>query len=205
VLSVPNGLTLYFARHGQTEANVEKRFQGHSIDTPLTDTGVQQARDLAAILRANVSPPQELDFVCSPLERAQATMEIIRETLDLPPDGFRIDPRLIEIDLGAWDGLTDAEARARYPKEFAARAADKWNVPPPGSRENYAAVAKRMSGFVEDLGRDTFAISHGAATRILRGLFAGMNWQQMSALDEPQGCVFRVVGSDVVRLDPSAS
>jgi hypothetical protein len=32
-----------------------------------------------------------------------------------------------------------------------------------------------------------------------------MNWQQMSALDEPQGCVFRVVGSDVVRLDPSAS
>ncbi|HEY0107708.1 MAG TPA: histidine phosphatase family protein [Rhizomicrobium sp.] len=200
-LEVPNGLTLYFARHGQTEANVAKRFQGRSIDTPLTELGVKQAGDIAAILRREVPAYPELDFVSSPLKRAQATMEIIRDALGMPDNGFRTDERLVEIDLGNWDGLTDAQAEHRYPKEYAARAADKWNVRPPGSRENYATVAQRMTAFVESLERDTFAVSHGAATRVLRGLFLGLTWQQMSALDEPQGCIFRVRGSDLARLD----
>jgi broad specificity phosphatase PhoE len=55
---------------------------------------------------------------------------------------------------------------------------------------------------VTDLGRDTFAVSHGATTRILRGLLAGLTWQEMSALDEPQGVVFRVHATVVERLDP---
>ncbi len=203
-LEVPEGVTLYFARHGQTEANVDKRFQGQTIDTPLTENGVRQAYDLGKILRADAPEFAALDFVCSPLERAQATMELVRDALDLPIDGFRTDSRLIEIDLGLWDGLTAAEAERGYPKVYAARAGDKWNVRPPGSRENYAAVAARMADFVNSLACDTFAVSHGAATRILRGLFAGMAWQQMSDLDEPQGCVFRVRGSDVVRLDAEA-
>ena len=200
-LEVPSGVTFYFCRHGQTEANVEKRFQGHTLDTPLTETGLRQACDIAQILRANVAAPDTLDFVCSPLERAQATMEIILGELGLPVDGFHTDARLIEIDLGFWDGLTDAEAKHRFPKEYAARTADKWNVAPPGSRENYAAVARRMTAVVDGLERDTFAVSHGAATRILRGLFAGMSWKEMSDLDEPQGCVFRATGGAVVRLD----
>ncbi len=200
-LEVPQGLTLYFCRHGQTEANVAKRFQGHTVDTPLTELGVQQACDIAQIMRGDVPAFPELDFVCSPLERAQTTMELIRDALGLPPDGFRLDARLVEINLGAWDGLTDAEAERRFPKEYAARTADKWNVFVPGGGENYAAVAQRISAFVSGLERDTFAVSHGAATRILRGLFAGLDWKQMSALDEPQGCVFRVTGSAVARLD----
>ncbi len=52
------------------------------------------------------------------------------------------------------------------------------------------------------LEHDSFAVSHGATTRILRGLLAGLDWQAMSALDEPQGVVFRVRGQAVVRLDP---
>ena len=203
-LEVPNGVTLYFCRHGQTEANVEKRFQGHSIDTPLTEQGVRQARDIAEIVRADVADFAQLDYVSSPLERAQATMELIRNELGLSFDEFRIDPRIIEINLGAWDGLTAEEAEHRFPKEFAARAADKWNVAVPGGGENYASVAARMTAFVESLERDTFAVSHGAATRVLRGLFADMNWKQMSALDEPQGCLFRAHAGEVVRLDKPA-
>ena len=40
------------------------------------------------------------------------------------------------------------------------------------------------------------------AARILRGLLTGLDWRAMSALDEPQGVVFRVRGTEVVRLDP---
>jgi probable phosphoglycerate mutase len=128
-------------------------------------------------------------------------MEIARAVLELPRLGYHTDPRIQEIDLGAWDQLTDAEARALDPEFFAKRAADKWHVRVPGG-ENYADVAKRVTSFVNDVATNTFAVSHGATTRILRGLFAGLSWQQMSDLDEPQGVVFRARGSVVERLDP---
>ena len=129
-------------------------------------------------------------------------MEIIRKALDLPPDGFATDARLQEIDLGEWDQLTDAEARARDPALFEARGADKWNIHVPGG-ENFEEVAARVSDWVASLSADTFAVSHGATTRILRGLFLGLDWRAMNALDETQGVVFRVrgLGNQVVGPD----
>ncbi|MEJ1970577.1 MAG: histidine phosphatase family protein [Rhizomicrobium sp.] len=199
-LSLTDGLTLTFARHGQTVANLKKQFSGIK-DTPLTPLGREQAGAVGAILLRELGPQPQFDFVSSPLPRAKATMEIVRAALDLAPHGYHTDPRLQEIDLGIWDQLTDDEARALDPEMFARRTADKWHVRIPGG-ENYADVARRIESFVRDLDRDTFIISHGATTRILRGLFAGMGWQQMSALDEPQGVVFCVRGSDVMRWDP---
>jgi broad specificity phosphatase PhoE len=200
-LSVPAGITLYFCRHGQTEANAEKRFQGRTRDTALTPLGVQQAQAIAAIMQHNAPDFANLAFVASPLPRARRTMEIVRTDLGLPADGYATDDRLMEIDLGAWDGLTDEEARARFPKEFVERGNDKWNVRVPGG-ENYEDVAGRATSWIRDLKADTFAVAHGAFTRILRGLFAGATWRQMSDLDEPQGVVFRVRGNTVKRFNP---
>jgi broad specificity phosphatase PhoE len=200
-LRLPAGVTLYFARHGETVANVEKRFSGRK-DTPLTPRGREQARAIGLTLKRDVPDFAGLDYVASPLARARATMEIVRTVLGLTADAYRLEPRIAEIDLGLWDQLTDAEARALDPAYFDRRAADKWNVPTPGG-ENYEAVAARLTGWVAGLTTDTFAISHGAATRILRGLFAGLDADHMSTLDEPQGVVFRVKGSDVVMLPPA--
>ncbi len=199
-IELPKGLTLYLARHGETVANVEKRFQGHTIDTPLTPKGLEQAKTLGRILKVNAADPAALVYVSSPLHRAQHTMQIVLETLGFADDSYTTDPRLIEIDLGAWDGLTADEAKARFPEAYAARTADKWTVDVPGGGENYASVARRATSFVMGLKTDTFAVSHGAFTRITRGLFQGMTWQQMSDLDEPQGVIFRIRGSQVERL-----
>ena len=199
-LSLAPGLTLYFARHGETVANVEHRFQGRTKDTPLTELGVAQAHLLAGILEREASNVPRLKFVASPLPRARKTMEIVLAALGLPVANYTTDDRLMEIDLGAWDGLTHAEARALDPVAYERREGDKWNVRVPGGGENYADVAARAESFVRDLRADSFAIAHGAFTRILRGLFAGLTWKQMSDLDEQQGVVFRVNGSDVVRL-----
>jgi probable phosphoglycerate mutase len=128
-------------------------------------------------------------------------MSIVLSICGLPRDAFSVEERIVEIDLGAWDGLTKAEARALDPAAYDAREADKWNVRDPGSRENYADVARRAESWIADITADTFAVSHGAFTRILRGLFVGMGWKEMSDLDEPQGCVFRVRGCNVERLD----
>lgn len=198
-LSLPAGLTLYFCRHGETEANVEKRFQGRTRDTPLTANGREQARTLARTLRAGVQNVDTLAYVSSPLPRACTTMEIIRGELGLPERGYTTDPRLQEIDLGIWDGLTDAEARALDPAMFEKRGNDKWDVRVPGG-ENYADVAARAESWIADLKADTFAVSHGAFTRILRGLFAGLSWKQMSDLDEKQGVMFCVRDSAVTVL-----
>jgi probable phosphoglycerate mutase len=200
-LKLRDGLTFYFCRHGETEANVAKRFQGRTIDTPLTPKGLQQAADIGKILAREAGMRPDLTFFCSPLPRARKTMDIIREEVGLPLVGYMTDTRLLEINLGAWDGLTAEEARARDPAMYDKRTSDKWNVRVPGGGENYDDVARRAENFVDDLTADSLAVSHGAFTRILRGLFQGLDWQQMSDLDEPQGCLFRARGSDVVRLD----
>ena len=197
-LSLAPGITLYLARHGETEANREKRFSGRK-NTPLTERGREQAKAIGLALERELGKAPNLAFVSSPLARARITMEIARERLGLPRQGYTTDARIEEINLGEWDQLTDAEARARNPALFDARAADKWNVHVPGG-ENYAEVAKRAEDWIASLARDTFAVSHGAFTRILRGLFLGLGAAEMSALDEPQGVVFRVRGSDVIEL-----
>lgn len=200
-LRLAPGLTLYFARHGQTIANLENRFQGWTRDTPLTPLGIEQARAIGRILSSELTVPGAVRFVSSPLPRARKTMEIALEAVALPTNAYLVDDRLAEINLGAWDGLTHAEARALDPDAYARREGDKWAVRVPGGGENYADVAARAAAWVRDLTTEHVAITHGAFTRILRGLFAGSTWQEMSKLDEPQGCVFRVRGSIVDRLD----
>jgi probable phosphoglycerate mutase len=203
-LSLRAGVTLYFCRHGETEANFEKRFQGRTRDTPLTPKGRGQARTIAHTLLATAPDVGTLSYVSSPLPRARTTMEIILEQLGLPKDRYRTDTRLQEIDLGIWDGLTDAQARALDPAMFERRTNDKWDIRVPGG-ENYADVAARAESWIADLAVDTFAVSHGAFTRILRGLFAGIGWKEMSSLDEKQGVTFRVSGSAVTELQAAAN
>ncbi len=150
-LSLKPGLTLYFARHGQTEANAEKRFQGWTRDTALTPLGLTQAADVAAILKRELGDAPGIAMVASPLPRARTTMEIVRAALNLSPEGYTTDDRLKEIDLGRWDGLTDAQAREQGPALFDARIADKWHVRVPGG-ENYAEVAARVSDWIARAG-----------------------------------------------------
>jgi len=198
-LELKAGITLYLARHGETVANVEHRFQGRN-DTPLTEHGRIEARMLASILAECLVGKPTPHFVASPLPRARTTMKMILTALGIPAR-YDTDPRLMEINLGAWDGLTDDEACALDPKMWDARIHDKWNVRVPGGGENYAMVAERLKAWASELREDTVAISHGAACRIFRGLFAGMNWEQMSALDEPQDCVFIFHGGTMRRAD----
>lgn len=199
-LELKPGITLYLARHGQTLANEQHRYSGKR-DTPLTELGLSQAHAVGRIMARAVGMRPRIAFVASPLPRALATMQIVRRELGMPPDGFATDARLEEIDLGLWDQLTDTEARALDPARFEARGADKWQVRVPGG-ENYQDVAARAGAWVRSLTADTFAVSHGAVIRILRGLFGGLAWQAMSALDEPQGVVFYIKGAQVTRLDP---
>ena len=65
---------------------------------------------LASILAECLAGKPRPHFVSSPLPRARKSIELILEALGLPPV-YDTDPRLMEIDLGAWSGLTDLDAR----------------------------------------------------------------------------------------------
>ena len=122
-------------RHGQTPMSVQKRYAGRT-DVPLTDAGLAQAAAAAKRLA-----PAGIDaIVASPLRRTVQTAEAVAEVIGLPvvtEDGFR------ETDFGAWEGLTFAEVRERWPSEMTAWLADP-EVAPPGG-ESFAEVSERVT------------------------------------------------------------
>ncbi len=101
-MTKPYAGRLCFVRHGQTFANINKVWHGHT-DTALTDEGYNQTQLLGAYfpqyLRADV-------IYTSPLQRARITAEAIASTFNL---SVIHDPRLMELHLGDWEGKTFVE------------------------------------------------------------------------------------------------
>ena len=125
-------------RHGQTPMSVQKRYAGLSpkTDAPLTDTGVRQA---AAAAKRLASAGIDA-IVASPLRRTVRTAEEVAAVTGVPvltDEGFR------ETDFGAWDGLTFAEVRERWPSELTTWLADP-SVAPPGG-ESFDQVSERVT------------------------------------------------------------
>jgi len=122
-------------RHGQTPMSVQKRYVGRS-DVPLTGLGVQQAVAAAKRLAS-----ADLDvIVTSPLRRAVRTAGEVAAATGAPvvtDEGFR------ETDFGAWEGLTFAEVRERWPAQMTAWLADPAVAPPGG--ESFAEVSERVT------------------------------------------------------------
>ena len=111
---------IIFVRHGETPYNAENRLQGQR-DIPLAARGRDQARAVGRALRDRIGA--EIDrleaaqaFVASPLLRTRETMELARAAMGLTPAGYRLDPALVELTFGDWEGLTWPEVKARDPK-----------------------------------------------------------------------------------------
>jgi broad specificity phosphatase PhoE len=98
--------SFYLLRHGQTDWNLEGRYQGHS-DVPLNATGLAQAHAAAERL-ATVAIDR---IVTSPLIRALKTAAIVAEKLGLP---LHPDIGLIERNFGSFDGLVIGEVKQRH-------------------------------------------------------------------------------------------
>ena len=103
-------LTLYIVRHGETEWNQEGRIQGR-LNSSLTEKGRHYAKLLGDRLK-------DVDFfrvISSPSERTRNTTELIIGERGLL---YETDERIMEMDMGPWQGLLKDEIRERYPTEF---------------------------------------------------------------------------------------
>ncbi|WP_241157653.1 histidine phosphatase family protein [Schaalia sp. ZJ1691] len=125
---------IVFIRHGQTDFNVERRFQG-IINHPLNDYGRQQAHHAGSVLGARLVAPSRqvgisahpgqgasVRMVCSPLDRARETAEILRTecvSRGVECAEISIDQRLIERSYGVFEGRTLDEVASTHPQELA--------------------------------------------------------------------------------------
>lgn len=158
-------MTLFtLVRHGQTDWNVARRYQGHQ-DIPLNTEGKQQAEDLALVLNDEVFDA----IYSSDLQRAMQTAHILQKgrRIDLFPD-----TRLREICFGDWEGASLQDMRAAYPERFTLSANDPAIPLAPGG-ESVVAVAQRTKAFAEEVSRlypngKILVVTHGLALASLR-------------------------------------
>ena len=171
-------------RHGQTQWNVEGRFQGQT-DIPLDPEGEQQA-ERAARLLAGLWPDA---IISSDLGRAMATAAPLARLTGLP---VTPDKELRERFGGLWEGLTDSEIRARYPAEHA-----QW-LPPGG--ESSAAVADRAGAALARIadgmapGTLVVVVSHGAAIRLGAAQLLGFPEDLWGTVGPLANCAWSVLG-----------
>jgi broad specificity phosphatase PhoE len=187
-----NSPLFYFVRHGETDWNAERRLQGQ-LDIALNDIGRRQSAQCGSTLRGLIAArrkaPADFAFISSPLSRARETMEILRGGLDLPRDGYAIEPRLAELSFGRWEGLTYAEVRALDSAALAVRERDKWNFTTPDG-ESYAGLLARVRAWHTGVTGDIIVAAHGGVARALMVLFGVRTPQDAPHGDVEQGVVY---------------
>jgi len=134
-------LRLLLIRHGETGLTAQRRYSGRG-EVALTERGRHQAQAVAARVQGLGVPVTAV--VSSPLGRCVATAEMVADGAPIV-----VDEDLVECDFGAWEGLTFAEVRERWPREMDAWLDSTAVAPPEG--EPLTAVAERVSRAVSRL------------------------------------------------------
>ena len=141
--------TICLVRHGETDWNLQHRYQGRA-DIPLNATGREQARRVADAIGADGWDA----IASSPLSRSMETARAIAEVAGIDGDGIEQEPDLVERAYGEAEGLTLAEREARFPD-------GNW----PGL-EDWEDVAKRSMLALEHIasrhqGERVLVVCHG--------------------------------------------
>jgi broad specificity phosphatase PhoE len=162
--------TILLARHGESDWNVELRWQGHA-DRPLTPRGRAQADALAD--RLNTYPLAAI--YSSDLRRALDTARAVasRHRIDVVA---RRDLR--EVDVGSWSGRSRAELESEFPDQLA-----RWEDGAKGweGGESYEEMSARVIRAVGDIvashpGRHVLVVSHGGTVRAVHAHALGMEY-----------------------------
>lgn len=153
---------LYLIRHGQTDSNTVRRFQGR-INTGLNAVGIEQAQKLAEYF---CDKPLHAIY-CSPLKRAQSTAEALAAIKNLPVYSMEM---LQEISFGGWEGLCYSEIAEKWPEEIKLFYENpELCLPPDG--ETFGKVQERaikaLRQILQEQGedKDVAVVSHGGVIR----------------------------------------
>ncbi|MCM1972088.1 bifunctional RNase H/acid phosphatase [Streptomyces sp. G1] len=164
--------TFVLLRHGETALTPQKRFSGSGGSDPeLSEAGRRQAAAVAESLAARGTIET---VISSPLRRCRETAQAVADRLGLT---VTVEEGLREVDFGAWEGLTFAEARERHPEDLQAWL-DSPKAAPTGGGESFASATRRISAtrdrlLAEHAGRTVLLVSHVTPVKILVRLALG--------------------------------
>jgi broad specificity phosphatase PhoE len=167
--------SLILVRHAITAASAAGRNLGQRSDLPLSDAGFELARQLGRTLAAELAelPHDEMRVLSSPALRCRQTAAAIAAALDVEESRMEVEAGLIEIDYGAWDGLSPAECRRRDPELRSAWEADPFvtRCPEGESGRDVADRAFGALGPVEawvaaDRARCAIVVAHNHVNRL---------------------------------------
>ena len=161
--------TILLARHGESDWNRTKRWQGFA-DRPLTELGRRQASELGERLEDT-----ELDAIySSDLQRARETAEVVARMKSLTVE---TTPDLREVDVGSWSGLTRAEAETRYPEAYARwlQGAEGWD-----DGETYDQLGERVVRAIQRIAKEhasqrVLVVAHGGTIRAIHAAALGVD------------------------------
>ncbi|MDR2161179.1 MAG: 6-phosphofructo-2-kinase/fructose-2,6-bisphosphatase [Desulfovibrio sp.] len=182
---------LFLVRHGQSVFNVQGRIGG---DSPLTALGRAQARALAREFGGRDIP---YVFTSRRLRSQQTAAPLLAEN----PGAVlvRLD-ELDEIDAGSCDSMAYEEIRRDLPREYNARARDKYHYRYPRG-EGYSSMRERVErGFLKALflsgGQPGIVlIGHQAVNRMILSLFLYRRTEDVPYIYIPQDQYFRIVAT----------
>jgi broad specificity phosphatase PhoE len=161
--------SLLLIRHAESSWNAAGRWQGHG-DPPLSDRGRAQANALARELAR-----ETIDvLVSSDLRRAAETAAILGQARGLQPE---LNPRLRELDLGDWEGLTSDQIEGMAGDDLRRLNDGDLDVRP-GGGENLREIEQRAFSVVTELvdahpGRRLAIVTHLGVIRALLGKSRG--------------------------------
>jgi probable phosphoglycerate mutase len=170
---------IYLIRHGEIDTTTPRRFLGQS-DPPLNTNGIHQAKRLGAAL----STVTFGRIYASPLSRAMQTAALVgrrplAQILPLAP--------LTEINLGAWEGLSVAEVRARFPGAYEARGHNLAHFRPPEG-ESFSDVASRalpaLLTIVHDCKTPVLIVAHAGVNRALLSCLQSLELNTLLAIPQ---------------------
>ena len=160
--------TLILVRHGQSEWNLENLFTGWK-NPNLTEQGIGEARATGAKLKSAGLVPDL--FFTSALRRAQHTLDLILDELEIFDVTITRNRALNERDYGDLAGLNKDDARQKWGEEQVLIWRRSYDVPPPGG-ESLKDTAARTLPYYEahilplvEVGNTVLVAAHGNSLR----------------------------------------
>jgi broad specificity phosphatase PhoE len=189
-MTSPEAPLLILLRHGETVGESSIRLHGAS-DVVLSAIGEQQAERAAAALAGL----RLRRIVCSPLQRARRTAEIVRAAQTQAPQ-LEVVADLREVNFGAWEGWTYAEAEARDPDNFQRWRSQGPSFDYPGGEPRASFRARVLAAARDHLGvpspGPTLAVLHKGVIKTVIAALTGREPAELSSLPVSLGSLHRL-------------
>jgi probable phosphoglycerate mutase len=175
-------MSIYFLRHGKSQANLDKVFAGQKNDSPITDIGINQVK-----IASNELSGIRIDRIyASRLKRARQTADIVAEAIGFDKNKIEYDDRIQEYDMGSFTNTPICMINAD-------------ELVPVNGVEDPVAFRDRVFSFIKDhqsSNENILMVSHDGVSRIIEATKLGLKPNQFFSLPSQPN-------AQVVKLDLS--